>query len=59
MSKKAVGDSGQHLQDLQDRGAWVSEEAEGDSRVSARPRPVLWLTCTQRAGDDNEFTARY
>lgn len=54
-----MGDSRQHLQDLQDRGAWVSEEAEGDSRASAGPRPVLWLTCTQRAVDDNEFMARY
>lgn len=31
----------------------------GDSGESAGPRPVLWLACTQRAGDDNEFMARY
>lgn len=49
---------GEHLQD---QGACVSGEAEGDSREDSResagPRPVLWLTCTQRAGD-NEFMAR-
>lgn len=56
MSEEKLNEIAENLQNL---GASVSGEAEGDSRESAGPRPVLWLTCTQRGGDDNEFMARY